>query len=529
MWRAGQPLRLHLGCGETRFEGYVNIDYPSEAHNVMTPRADYSADIVTLQFPDASVDEIRLHHVFEHFDRTMALALLIRWHRWLKPGGLLRIETPDIEASAAVIASPEATFRAKIGAIRHLEGDQAAPWGFHVQQWFPARLKKTLEELGFVDVDVSISQSSHTPPLHNVEARARKGADVGEEAQFAAADRILWDSTVADGERSTWEQWRKQVRERYYVMPGVTRAAPALVAPSTDAALPGASGASRPRSGTIGRIAREVKRLFRRWRLARTDRLMLKWLARRLAEPSSRVPIDQITGFNALARNQWLQQRAARVPPGSRVLDVGAGSCPYRPLFAHCEYRTQDFKAYEGFLTNRDGRYGEEGRYGEIDYVCDIVDIPVADGSFDVVICTEVLEHVPDPAGAVREIGRILRPGGQLLLTAPLGAGLHQEPFHFYGGFTPHWYKHFLPRADLQIVEIQANGYFFKLLGQECARLAWTFDVHARHHGEYGEAVKRLFGEILPRYLYALDDVAEIREFTVGYFVEARKASTTPR
>lgn len=83
----GQPVRLHLGCGEQHFSGYVNIDHPSDQHNVMRSVADIQADVRHLDFPDGSIDEIRLHHVFEHFPRVVALALLIRWHRWLKVGG----------------------------------------------------------------------------------------------------------------------------------------------------------------------------------------------------------------------------------------------------------------------------------------------------------------------------------------------------------------------------------------------------------------------------------------------------------
>lgn len=87
LWKEGQPLRLHLGCGEQRLEGYVNIDYPPSEHTVQTKTgADIFADITTLNFPTHSVDEIRLHHVFEHFDRATALALLIKWHSCLKIG-----------------------------------------------------------------------------------------------------------------------------------------------------------------------------------------------------------------------------------------------------------------------------------------------------------------------------------------------------------------------------------------------------------------------------------------------------------
>jgi hypothetical protein len=48
--------------------------------------------------------------------------------------------------------------------------------------------------------------------------------------------------------------------------------------------------------------------------------------------------------FNRLKRDEWGATQAARVQAGARVLDAGAGSCRYRPLLAHCEYRAHDFQ-----------------------------------------------------------------------------------------------------------------------------------------------------------------------------------------
>jgi SAM-dependent methyltransferase len=169
---------------------------------------------------------------------------------------------------------------------------------------------------------------------------------------------------------------------------------------------------------------------------------------------------SSIWNFNVARRDAWVAELAKGVPAGSRVLDVGAGSGRYRESFAHCEYRTQDFGQEPATI----------GRYTKLDYESDITAIPVPDGSFDVILCTEVLEHVPEPVKAIREIARILKPGGRLFMTAPLGSWLHQEPYHYYGGYSPYWYRRFLPEAGLRVDTVGSNLGFFSLYGQETIR-----------------------------------------------------------
>ena len=233
-----------------------------------------------------------------------------------------------------------------------------------------------------------------------------------------------------------------------------------------------------------------------------------------------------IYNFNVVERDRWVSRQAAAVPPGSRVLDVGAGSCPYRRHFEGCIYRTQDFVALNpAQLLDKQG-------YGQIDYICDAEAIPVEDGSFDLVLCTEVLEHVPDPAGVVKELSRLLRPGGTLLLTAPLGSGLHQAPYHFYGGYTPFWYRKTLQEAGFDHIEIEANGGFFKHYGQETIRLAkltapgrlrssWL--LKALWAPVWIAALPWMVG-ICPVLAYYFDRFDDSQDFTIGYHVSATKS-----
>jgi len=88
-------MKLHLGCGGKYLEGYVNIDFPSNEKTIAKVKADLYQDIRELEYKDGSIEEIRSHHLFEHFSRVEALKLLLKWQRWLKIEGKLIIETPD--------------------------------------------------------------------------------------------------------------------------------------------------------------------------------------------------------------------------------------------------------------------------------------------------------------------------------------------------------------------------------------------------------------------------------------------------
>lgn len=83
------------------------------------------------------------------------------------------------------------------------------------------------------------------------------------------------------------------------------------------------------------------------------------------------------------------------------ILDYGCGGSPYRSLFPNSKYIRADFTPCDGldFLLPEDSS------------------IPVPDASFDIVLSTQVLEHVPEPANYVAECFRVLKPGGFLLLT----------------------------------------------------------------------------------------------------------------
>ena len=201
------PLKLHLGCGENYLDGYINIDHPPSEHTVLVPIVDAHADIIKdLDFPSDTVDEIRLHHVFEHFDRVIALVLLVRWHNWLKVDGILKIETPDAIESAKQLSS-DIDYKQKMAVIRHLEGDQSANWGVHIGQWWDERFENTLSKLGFHILTMEHVQWDRWPYLRSVTVTATKLGDIDLAIQIDKVKELLRDSMVSDRERRTYDAW----------------------------------------------------------------------------------------------------------------------------------------------------------------------------------------------------------------------------------------------------------------------------------------------------------------------------------
>lgn len=173
---------------------------------------------------------------------------------------------------------------------------------------------------------------------------------------------------------------------------------------------------------------------------------------------------------NEAERQAWLKSTLARIPSGGRILDAGAGELKNKPLCAHLRYVSQDFCQYDG-TGNAAGLHPGAWNTSRIDLVCDITAIPEPDESFDAILCSEVLEHIPEPTKALDEFSRLLRPGGTLILTAPFASLVHMAPYHYLTGFSRYWYEYHLPRRGLEIQELVPNGDWFAYCEQELRRL----------------------------------------------------------
>lgn len=142
-----------------------------------------------------------------------------------------------------------------------------------------------------------------------------------------------------------------------------------------------------------------------------------------------------------------------------KALDVGCGGQPFRRRIesAGMKYTALDTQSQPGMVT---------------DFICAIdstlPDGLVAAGPFDLILCTEVLEHVADWEGAWTNFSRLLAPGGKLIITCPFFYPLHEVPYDFYRP-TAYAIAHWARRSGLELTEQQNLGTAWDVLGTAIA------------------------------------------------------------
>lgn len=230
---------------------------------------------------------------------------------------------------------------------------------------------------------------------------------------------------------------------------------------------------------------------------------------------------------NPKFREAWLAQVLSELEPGSKILDVGAGECAHKQYCQHLNYVSQDVAEYDG-AGNGAGLHTTEWDTSSIDIVCDLYDLE-PDASYDVVLCSEVLEHVVDAAKGIEILCGLLKPGGKLILTAPFISLTHFAPHHHATGFSRYFYEHHLQKAGFEILEMTPNGGYFDVIRQEIKRVKV---VHKQYKGRSAPLLHQFIFSLAGRLLlkYANNDgprgqreSAEL--LTCGWHVQARKTT----
>ena len=185
----------------------------------------------------------------------------------------------------------------------------------------------------------------------------------------------------------------------------------------------------------------------------------------------SRWQYDYLTLSRLSHDVEALVREAPRAAAGARALDLGADKSPYRDLLQSRGYevRTLDIT-----------------RDGGADYAGTAEATGLPDASFDLVLCTQVIEHCMNPWAAVREIHRILKPGGYLVVSAPHVWFFHPHPTDHWR-FTQEGMAHLCREAGLVPVTMLAQGGSVLTLCQVLNFLAY---------GVLGRAGAPLYGAI---------------------------------
>lgn len=192
-------------------------------------------------------------------------------------------------------------------------------------------------------------------------------------------------------------------------------------------------------------------------------------------------------------------------------LDLGCGNKPYESW-------------YKPLTTSQIGCDIIQSDKNRVDVLCPATALSFEDNSFDSILCTQVLEHVFEHDKLISEVFRVLRPGGNIILTVPFAWELHEEPYDFFR-YTKHGLKQLFEKAGFDINYIKPNG------GK------WAAIYQLRTNMIYSSFKNRTFINKLRRILYNELRLTQLRNhfaiwmdkkfrdevFTLNYIVVAHK------
>jgi SAM-dependent methyltransferase len=203
---------------------------------------------------------------------------------------------------------------------------------------------------------------------------------------------------------------------------------------------------------------------------------------------------------------EFMQYASKQMQKDSLLLDAGAGPSPYKHYFSQCKYEATDI------LPSNN-----------ITFMCSLEDIPRKDNYYNYIINTETLEHVDNPTAVINEFYRILKPFGQIFLTAPLNCAVHQEPYHYFN-FSNYGLQKLFQDAGFFNVNIKPNGGYWHYLSNSIRDNNLTSQIKWKPLRWIVMIPERLIcGILLPLILYPLDYCDRRKKYTNGWLVEATK------
>lgn len=148
--------------------------------------------------------------------------------------------------------------------------------------------------------------------------------------------------------------------------------------------------------------------------------------------------------------DKFLLRQLKMLSPKIKVIDIGGLKSKKRSRF--------DINHFDLFVTyvNLNTKFCPDTQ-------ADAVALPHPNSSFEVAICCELLEHVPDPRAVIKETYRILRPSGRVLITVPFLYPIHGDPYD-YGRYTDHYWHSVLEEVGFQDISIERQGLYYSVM-----------------------------------------------------------------
>lgn len=142
----------------------------------------------------------------------------------------------------------------------------------------------------------------------------------------------------------------------------------------------------------------------------------------------------------------WLAQELEKLPPGQKIVDIGCGQSQFRDLLDRHYACGVDFYPYPmaRLVTDLNGA------------------LPLEDGSCDVAVLSNVLEHIFEPRFLLSEMNRILKPGGHMLIVVPFMIKLHQPPYDFFR-YTNYALERLCSEAGFAQIRVEGVGNIFDI------------------------------------------------------------------
>nr|WP_129730477.1 class I SAM-dependent methyltransferase [Parabacteroides goldsteinii] len=199
------------------------------------------------------------------------------------------------------------------------------------------------------------------------------------------------------------------------------------------------------------------------------------------------------------------------------IFDIGCGNKP--------------FEDYIRKLTNNNSLSSYVGcdvvqsSNNKVDIICEAADIPIVSSKYDVVICTQVIEHVFNHSKVFEEAYRILKPGGIFIVSSNFIWEMHEVPYDYFR-FTKYGFRSLLVNSGFEIVEERANGGKWAVLGQLLLQISWIM------HDPTSALLKRKLKTLLRRAMLIfcnwffpfLDDRhKDSSRYTLNYIFVGRK------